>query len=106
MTRRAHADLIIEWANDDRIEVECNYGSGKTSWYGDSTPQWVAEWGYRLVYPPKPKKVMWQWLIRYLDEFFSTQKYFADKESAEKDYGGTRFIVLHPIQSTRVEVEE
>ena len=105
MTRRAHADLIIEWANDDRIVVEACEDDDKT-WSEVHNPGWYPDNEYRLVYPPKPKKVMWQWLIRYLDEFFSTQKYFADKESAEKDYGGTRFIVLHPIQSTRVEVEE
>mgnify|MGYP001564856368 CR=1 FL=1 len=51
MPRRPHADLIIEWANDDSIEIQARLMDG------DEWVTFTPDWSPIIQYRIKPKKV-------------------------------------------------
>ena len=57
---RKHAEMIKQWADDDSLIVEANYGKGWLVING--SPSWGEDTSYRITEKPKTKK--WKWLLQ------------------------------------------
>ena len=64
MTKHVHHDLIVKWAADSTVTVECRQGPNYP-WQEISTPSWVTQFEYRI----KPRLVKKErWIITSLSQ--------------------------------------
>lgn len=101
MTRHIHADVMIAYANDKSVIIECRQTPGE-SWFEVRDPCWTSTVEYRIK--PNKKIDLWQYVVSFPNQirpcltpgFYMTAQEAADANSCK---------VLFKADWTRISIE-
>jgi hypothetical protein len=100
MTKHVHHDLIVKWAADSTVTVECRQGPNYP-WQEVSTPSWNPQFEYRIQ-PRLIKKEGWVALFGNIKHTGTLSKYsshvYSSKEAAEGQHLLDKNLVLVKIE--------
>lgn len=93
--RHPHADLIIQWANNPKIEIEF-FNSSEDSWQPINNPSWDVFLKYRIKPEPKPDVIVYTCIGKDGNAHHSSGCWTQEMEPLSSNFNG-QFLSEHTL---------